>query len=451
MTRIFLHDEFDPETVAMLQALYSRSADSVERHVEQVRTRGSAKFMASYYVGYGHASIGDCGTTTLFLEGISILAAKAIQDTALFSGQETSTRYIDFTDQPLVDPIGTAESQAYLRRWIDYYEELIPQVQAALRDRFPRSADVAERTWGKAIEARAFDIMRGFLPAGATTQTSWTTSLRHAHEHLARLSHHPLEEVRSLAAQSRDLLRERYPSSFGHMTASADEAFLAAAAQADAYLDPATVPQIPEGFEYRTDIDNDELERIAGDLIAERPKRAALPRFLAELGTYRCTFPIDFGSFRDLQRHRNGICRMPLLTDDLGFHSWYIDQLPAEVREGARDFVDRQLAEFRRLRTAHRLDRATAQYLLPIGMTILCRLTYDLPQMVYVAELRSGQTVHPTLRAIAQQMAGALAHEHPRLALYADASPSEFCVRRGDQDIVRRETVEPASEPVSPS
>src|ERR1043166_6581301 len=94
--RIYIHDEFPPETSAMLQALYSRSDKSVEQHVQKVQERGADKFMASYYVGYGLASIGDCGLTALFVEDIAILACKAIQDNALYSGQETSTRYIDF-------------------------------------------------------------------------------------------------------------------------------------------------------------------------------------------------------------------------------------------------------------------------------------------------------------------------------------------------------------------
>ena len=76
--KIFIHDEFDPEANAMLQALYSRSAASVAEHVAKVKEHGSKKFMESYYVNYGHASIGDCGTTTIFLEGVSILFTKAL-------------------------------------------------------------------------------------------------------------------------------------------------------------------------------------------------------------------------------------------------------------------------------------------------------------------------------------------------------------------------------------
>ena len=61
MSKVFLYDEYSPEDVAMMQALYSRSPKSVEEHVEKVKATGSGKFMESFYVGYGHASIADCG------------------------------------------------------------------------------------------------------------------------------------------------------------------------------------------------------------------------------------------------------------------------------------------------------------------------------------------------------------------------------------------------------
>ena len=90
--KIFIYDEFNPEDTAMMQALYSRSAESVTEHVAKVRQSGTGKFMEKYYVGYGHASIADCGSTTIFIEGVSMLVAKAVQDWPLYSGQETSSR-----------------------------------------------------------------------------------------------------------------------------------------------------------------------------------------------------------------------------------------------------------------------------------------------------------------------------------------------------------------------
>ena len=63
---IFIVDDLAPEDVAMLQALYSRSGESVTTHLEKVKQSGSGKFMERFYVGYNHKSIGDCGSTTSF-------------------------------------------------------------------------------------------------------------------------------------------------------------------------------------------------------------------------------------------------------------------------------------------------------------------------------------------------------------------------------------------------
>src|SRR3990172_7428114 len=100
----FVVDDLSPEDLAMLQALYSRSAASVMDHLEKVKATGSGKFMSQFYVGYGHKSIADCGSTTMFIEGVSLLAAKALQDWALYCGQETSTRYIEMSRQPILYP-----------------------------------------------------------------------------------------------------------------------------------------------------------------------------------------------------------------------------------------------------------------------------------------------------------------------------------------------------------
>ena len=68
MPNIVIVDNLNPGDNAMLQALYSRSAEGVEQHLETIKNTGSGKFMASYYVGYNHKSIGDCGSTTIYIE-----------------------------------------------------------------------------------------------------------------------------------------------------------------------------------------------------------------------------------------------------------------------------------------------------------------------------------------------------------------------------------------------
>jgi len=136
--KTFIYDEFSPQDVAMMQALYSRSAASVEEHAGKVRQSGSGKFMEKYYVGYGHASIADCGSTTIFVEGVSMLVAKAIQDWPLYSGQETSSRYIDMSKQGIIDPVGSKASKAILKKWMDFYINKQDAVEKHLRVKYSR-------------------------------------------------------------------------------------------------------------------------------------------------------------------------------------------------------------------------------------------------------------------------------------------------------------------------
>ncbi|MCP3871001.1 MAG: hypothetical protein GY703_23470 [Gammaproteobacteria bacterium] len=438
MTKIFIHDEFEPEASAMLQALYSRSAESVETHVRKVKERGSSRFMESYYVGYGHSSIGDCGTTTIFIEGLSILATKAVQDNPLYSGQETSTRYIDFSKQPMQNPLGLAESRAILDRWIDYYTSAGPTLVAHLKSVHPLQQAQKPSVWEKAIDARAFDILRGFLPAGITTQLSWSTNLRQAHDKLLLLRHHPLEEVREIAVSVSDMLKEKYPSSFGHSIRQDQEDYLETMGLVMNYSDLAPDGKGPE-FAYDTDIDNTVLESDALALIAERPSRTNLPRHLSQYGRYRCRFNLDYGSFRDLQRHRNGLCPVPLLNHRSGFHRWYLEQLPEALRTHAISLIAEQLDSIDSMGKRVELSPVDRQYFLPLGMKVPCEIVYDLPEMVYVTELRSGSTVHPTLRTVAHGMHAALTREHPRLKLYSDLSVDPWDIRRGEQDIVERD------------
>lgn len=87
----------DEEDQAMLFAMLSRTLSSLEELCERVFARGSSNFMQIYYNGYGDKSIADCGHASLEFDNVSFIAAKAIEDSPLFRGIETSTRYVDFS------------------------------------------------------------------------------------------------------------------------------------------------------------------------------------------------------------------------------------------------------------------------------------------------------------------------------------------------------------------
>ena len=206
----------DPEAAAMLQALHSRSIGGLKSHLKILSEKGPENFMKNFYVGYGHKSIGDCGTVSLFIEGVSMLVAKAIQDWALYSGQESSTRYIDFQIQPFKNPSQTKEGENILESYREFYIQALEQTKEHLKKQFPINMGESENIYHKAINARAFDILRGFLPAGSTTNLAWHTNLRQAADKIALIRHHPLLEVRNTAEAIEKALQISFPNSFGH-------------------------------------------------------------------------------------------------------------------------------------------------------------------------------------------------------------------------------------------
>ena len=431
MSKVFLYDEFSPEDIAMMQALYSRSPESVVEHAKKVKESGSGKFMERFYVGYGHQSIADCGSTTLFIEQISILADKALQDWPLYSGQETSTRYVDMSKQPIIDLVNTPESKAILTAWMKFYLNSMQKVEEHIKQKYPRQENEKEAIYDKAVKARAFDSLRGFLPAGITTQLSWHTNLRQAWDHLAIMRHHPLLEVRNVAEKIYSLLKEKYPSSFSHPLETSQEEYRKKINEEYNYYKPSYVTT---PFSYSTTIAAEQLEQYRS-LLQSRPAKTGLPHFLSELGVITFNFLLDYGSFRDIQRHRNGVCRMPLLTTDFGFNIWYLEQLPYDLQLEAERLISTQRQAIAKLDASPEIK----QYYMALGFNVACKTTYGLPAAVYVTELRSGKGVHPSLRKIAHLMHYAIMEIYPEMKMLTDLDMDDWDVRRGMMDITQRE------------
>lgn len=438
-------DDVSPEDVAMMQALYSRSAESSSVHLEKVRKSGSGRFMSTHYVGYGHKSIADCGSTTIFIEDVSILAAKAIQDWPLYSGQETSTRYIDMTKRDIVDPIGTSASEEILSRWMNFYTSNQNRVADIIERRYPIRGGEDPAVYGKAVKARVFDILRGFLPAGITTQLSWHTNLRQAVDHLAGMRNHPASEIRSLAGLITVSLHNKYPSSgftssgvagvsgVGSERAVERLAWEERIAKKYTYAPPLFSPMKDNVVITLSGAVIDEVNHYLED-INSRPKGCVLPHFMSDFGQISWSFLLDFGSFRDIQRHRNGVCRMPLLTTELGFEPWYLEQLDDELRWEADCLLLKQESEISKLTD----DLVARQYYTALGYRVRTDVTYGLPAAVYVMELRSGKTIHPTLRKKIHAMIRAFKLKMPEMALHVDMDPNDWDVRRGTQTITQK-------------
>ncbi len=427
--KIIIVDDVAPEANAMLQALYSRSPKSVTEHLEIVRTAGPEKFMASYYVGYGHKSIGDCGTTSIFVENVSMLVAKAVQDWALYNGQEASTRYLDMSKQEVLNPLGTKEGKAIQDEWMRFYTHTLEALIPSLKTRFPIKDGDNEKVYEKAIRAKAFDIARGFLPAGATTYASWHTNLRQAADHLKEMRHHPLPEVRQTAGEIMKSLQVKYSSSFLHKEYPLEEAYVAQSVAEFAYFDDSSIKK----FTYKNRLDIKGLTQHK-KLLKNRPAKAELHQRFRQYGDVLFSFPLDFGSYRDLQRQRSAIQEMPLLSTKHGFHPWYLEQLTPELRKEALAVLKAQKARIAKLKTTKEIK----QYYTAMGYIVTVKMSCSLPSAVYIAELRSADTVHPTLRVEAQKMGDVLSKIVPNLTMHHDKSPGTWNIKRGSQDIVKK-------------
>lgn len=421
------------EELAMAQALYSRDPGPIEERMERFKKSGATSFMDKFYVGYGHPSIGDCGSVTLCLEGVSMLFAKAIQDWPLYSGQEASTRYIDFSNQPFIDPIGTPESHAHLERWRAFYLRNLPRLIEAIKAKYPPPADADEKaltSYLNTVKAKAFDIMRAFLPAGASTNLSWHGNLRQIRDKLIWLRHHPDAVVREGAANIQAFLNERHSGS-GFMKTYAETEVHAAQWSNELLWKPKVIHRTTK----MTASFNDESLADYADLLKNRPYRAALPPLVAEVGTVRFDYVLDFASFRDLQRHRNGVNRIPLLTDKLGFHSWYLSQLTEEIEQEALALLESQRIALDVICD----DEVVRQYYIPMGYLVPCRQQFPLHSTLYMFELRTGQTVHPTARHATIDMYTLFHEAYPNIVAHVDLDDTNpFNMKRGTQTITEK-------------
>jgi thymidylate synthase ThyX len=459
---IFVIDDQHPEDLAMLQALYSRSPASVVQHLDKLKQSGSGKFMDSYYVGYGHASIGDCGATTVFIEQVSMLVAKAVQDNPLYNGQEASTRYLDFSKQRILDPYDAAASAAIQTRWMEMYNRILPLLTEGLKKRygFDPAQYKSEKTWMNALNARAFDIARALLPVGTTTLLSWSTTLRAARDNLRRLKYHPLPEVRDVAQTIFKKLLEKYPHSFKgdemaessgprdtYNALNAGRTHYVSAADIRRQFQPTAdeMKRIAAGeiVARRTTIDLDGLRLNEMPVLVQRPQGSPLPWRLEAYGQYNLLFLLDFGSYRDLQRHRNGVCQIPLIDGQFGMNPWYMQQCAEflSTEENARLLaeIDAQFAAIADLKKSGIVTTPELnQYLFPMGTQVLVHAAYSVPETTYIGELRSGKTVHSSLRPVAQKFLDLLKQDLPGIALYGDFDEDSWSAKRGEQTIASK-------------
>lgn len=434
----------NPENQAMLMALNSRESGGFVKNLSKVLSGGSGSFMEKFFIGYGHKSIGDCGGVPLWIDGLSMVAAKQFENWPLFSGQETSTRYVDITGAGWLNPLrlsvenveGLLTFEKMLRGAFDFYTMALPRMKDHIRQRFPRKEEEKEALYENAVHARACDILGAFLPCGAKTNMSIVMNIRQMGEHLQQMSFDKLPEVALLAQDCIEFLAAIYPHSFPPKLYPGHAEYWGNVRQETAYFahsNNSMLDDYPE-YHFETNVSKESLRPWLWAL-RHRPKGCELPKEMRKLGSCRITHLQDYRSMRDGYRHRDGTNRIPSATVRFGFERWYLNQLFDELCRKAMSHLAEIDSFYREKVIRGSYDALSAQYIVPMGYKQPCERTLTFPATVYYVELRSGTTVHPTERTVALNVARSLRECFPDVILYVDESESEWDVKRG-KDVI---------------
>ena len=417
----------------------------------------AAELYERIFVGYGDDSVAQLGGAHVACEWVSNVLTKVLQRPRLGAYLEQSTRYIAY-DTPL--PAGGYRYYRDATLGADYahamdelfaiYANVLPSVRGWVEASFPGDPSPA-RT--RAVGAKALDLTRGLLPAGALSHMGIFASGQTYEQLILHLLAHPLPEAREVGGMLLEAIQAVMPSFVsrverpdrgGEWVAYLRERDAAGARWVQRLgLDRSgESPDRPSVRLLHVDGDEDGLlasllfeasgaseeavrmrlaalsseERAAllSDLVGARSNRRHRPGRGYEALRYRFEIVSDYGAFRDLQRHRMLTVQWQTLTPDLGAG------VPEEVDAAGCGAEYRRALEishdaWQRLVDAGH-DRRTAMYALCLGYRLRYVLDCNAREAMQLIELRSGREGHPSYRAVAHEMHRLIAGVHPAVA-----------------------------------
>ncbi|MGH9278457.1 MAG: FAD-dependent thymidylate synthase [Acidimicrobiales bacterium] len=413
---------------------------------------------------YGDDSVAQLGGVHLACEQASNLLTKVLEWGRLMAYLEQSTRYLAYDTrlggrfryyrppEVLSSPLGT-RYVADVDSLFETYAELLPAMQDWFRDRHPREPGDSDLVYRRAIRAKAFDSLRGLLPAAALSNVGIYGSGQ-AYEHLIlRMRAHPLPEARSYAELMLTELRKVIPSFLTRIDRperGVEWARYLAATAADTGavarrllegIEPEPRPTVtlvdwdPDGEDKllaailyaHSDLPDDQLLARARSLsaadrdalltawVGDRRNRRHKPDRALERVTYRFDVLSDYGAFRDLQRHRLLTIQWQSLTPRHGF------VLPEEVADaGLAGRFEDAMACSAGLHDAL-AERFPAQAAYAVALAFRMRYSMELNgrSAMHLLELRTQLAGHASYRHIGQAMHRLIAEQAGHRAVAA--------------------------------
>ncbi|MCZ6538300.1 MAG: FAD-dependent thymidylate synthase [Chloroflexi bacterium] len=442
LRRLFLDEFYDQPEVASGELSEDPNDESL---VSLSRAEG---LFDRVFFQYGDDSVAQLGGAHIECEQASNILTKVLEWGRLAAYLEQSTRYM-FYDQKLGDRYRyTAPSEVeagplagdYARTmdWLfDEYSELVHTCVPFFEEQSPKQEGDSNFIYNSSIRARACDAARGLLPAATFSNVGIFGSGQAYESMLIRMNSHPLAEARDCARMMLEELRKVIPSflkrvdlpdrggvwsnyfqenhdaidmiaaRIGAEPESADEVTLVewdpeaeikiAAAALYAHSD-LTDTQLHTAV---TSMSDDEKKEVIRAYVGDRQNRRHKPGRGMERSFYRFDILSDFGSFRDLQRHR----MMTLDWQRLGVrHGYSTPPAVAEVGWIQRwDDAMGRMTEFHgSVMAEHGAD--VAQYVVPFGFRLRYSMQFNAREAFHMLELRTTEQGHPDYRRVCQAM-----------------------------------------------
>ncbi len=470
-----------PEVVkGALFARYSRSSKSLRRlfldeFVGELDISGDAGIDATIglrraeelydkvFFEYGDDSVAQLGGVHLACEQASNVLTKVLEWGRLMAYLEQSTRYIAYDariggryrfhrpPEVLQSALGT-RYVGDMDRMFDTYAELLPIVVDHFRETIPKDPGDSDFVYRQAIRAKAFDSIRGLLPAASLSNVGIYGTGQGYEQLLLRMRSHPLPEARSYADLMLSELRKVIPSFLkrvdleqrGVAWSGYFEDSRNAMEDLAGRLFPAGTPIDPAPVVTLVDFDPDaEVKLVASALyphlalpevqIEEQVRRMTTEERLAVLRAYegdranrrhkpgralerpgyRFDVLADYGAFRDLQRHR-------MLTIDWQrlspIHGYTRPEAVDEAGVGAR--FDDAMARSASLHDAMLADfPAQASYAVSLAYRVRFSMDMNAREAMHLIELRTTPQGHPAYRIVGQEMHRLIAEQAGHTAI----------------------------------
>ena len=456
--RTLFLDEFVTDPSVGIEAI----ATEMKRDDPLIKLKRAEDLYRRVFYEYGDDSVAQLGGVHLACEQASNLLTKVLEWGRLAAYLEQSTRYIPY-DRPLGDgyrffvPPEIEVSAlhmdylAMMTRLFDTYRQMRQIMIDYFTERHPRQAKDPAWIHRAAIRAKAFDSIRGLLPASTFSNVGIYATGQAYEMALIRMQSHPLREVQEYGSMmlaelrkvipsfltrvdrpDRGILWSRYLSETNsRLEIMADQLGMQPSPAAEVTLtdwDPAAerklaaaalyaVSELPDAqlLDAVDRMSSQQITALIKSLVGERGNRRHKPGRALERSYYRFDVLCDFGAFRDLQRHRMMTIEWQPLTTRLGH------ERPEELAEAGLDRLwDKTLQEagefYERLREA--LGRQVAQYAVPFAFRIRFMMEMNARQALHLIELRTQTAGHPNYRQVCIEMHRQIAQiaGHTRIA-----------------------------------